>query len=215
MAVDEVPHSALIIDSPHIERILAGDKTWEMRSRTCNKRGSIGLVRKGSGKIVGLAKVIGVKGPLTRSDILANLDKHRGAREDLDNPALAKYNFAWILSDARPLAQPVHYDHKKGVVVWVTLDDDTREKIANQTGLRFVHGMPPQQRRTQELRGTRNKSSKAREKGASGAGGCVLAATGTIGAMRFPRFFVFQGSEVPSVFRLPRECAHATRFSLC
>lgn len=147
MAVDEVPHSALIIDSPHIDRILAGEKTWEMRSRNCTKRGLIGLIRKGSGKVVGLAKVIGVRGPLTRSDLLANLDKHRRAREDLDKPALAKNNFAWILSDARPLAQPVSYVHKGGVT-WVTLDSDVREKIANQTGLTFIRGMPPLRRIT-------------------------------------------------------------------
>jgi hypothetical protein len=145
MAVDEVPRSAIIINSPYIERILAGEKTWEMRSRNCTKREPIGLIRKGSGKVVGLARLIDVRGPLTRGEILANLDKHRRSREDLDNPALAKNNFAWVLKDARQLAQPVSYKHKGGVT-WVTLSEDVREEIANQTGLRFVRGIPQQRR---------------------------------------------------------------------
>lgn len=186
MAVDEVPRSALIIDSPHIEYILAGEKTWEMRSRNCTKREPIELIRKGSGKVVGLARVIDVRGPLTRSDILANLDKHRGSREEIDKPTLAKYNFAWIISDARALAQPVSYEHKGGVT-WVTLDNDVREKIANQTGLRFVRGIPVHRRiKAQEQRQTRRKSTVARKKRkgeASGSGGCVIATILTIGGI--------------------------------
>jgi len=44
---------ALIIDEPWISKILSGEKTLEMRSRHTKIRGRIGLIRKGSGLIVG------------------------------------------------------------------------------------------------------------------------------------------------------------------
>ncbi len=47
----------LIIDSPHIERILSGAKTWEMRSSKTAQRGRIALIRKGSGLVVGTVEV--------------------------------------------------------------------------------------------------------------------------------------------------------------
>ena len=36
----------LVIDEPWIGMLLAGKKTWEMRSAPTSKRGTIGLIRK-------------------------------------------------------------------------------------------------------------------------------------------------------------------------
>ena len=44
---------ALIVDEPWISAILRGEKTWEMRKTGCNLRGSIALIRKGAGHVVG------------------------------------------------------------------------------------------------------------------------------------------------------------------
>ena len=41
----------LIVDEPWISKILAGEKIWEMRSKTTAVRGQIGLIRKGSGAV--------------------------------------------------------------------------------------------------------------------------------------------------------------------
>lgn len=131
----EAPTKALIIASPHIERILAGEKTWEMRSRNCTIRGLIGLIRKGSGTVVGLVDIIGVRGPLTRDELLANLDKHRATREQVDDPALAKWNLAWVLDKAHPLPHPIPYLHPKGAQSWIKLDDKARHAILQQMTL--------------------------------------------------------------------------------
>ena len=48
---------ALIVDEPWISAILRGEKTWEMRKTGCNLRGSIALIRKGAGHVVGVAEV--------------------------------------------------------------------------------------------------------------------------------------------------------------
>ena len=67
----EIPARALVIASPHIDRILAGEKTWEMRSRNCRIRGPIGLIKKGSGTVVGLAEITDVIDPLPASEGVA------------------------------------------------------------------------------------------------------------------------------------------------
>ena len=48
----------LIIDEPWIGFILSGRKTWEMRSRNTQIRGRIGLIRKGSKMVVGVADLV-------------------------------------------------------------------------------------------------------------------------------------------------------------
>jgi hypothetical protein len=45
----------LIIDEPWIGMIIAGKKTWEMRSRNAMVRGRIGLIRKRPKTVVGVA----------------------------------------------------------------------------------------------------------------------------------------------------------------
>src|SRR5438876_7688725 len=49
---------ALIIDEPWISMIVSGQKTWEMRSRNTQVRGRIGLIRKGSKTVIGLADLV-------------------------------------------------------------------------------------------------------------------------------------------------------------
>ena len=49
---------ALIIKSIPIDKILAGTKTWEMRSTPTKTRGRIGLIKSKSGKIWGQANLV-------------------------------------------------------------------------------------------------------------------------------------------------------------
>jgi hypothetical protein len=53
--------------SPHIENILSGRKTWEMRSsRTSELNRIIALIKSKSGTVIGTCKIGAVHGPLTR-----------------------------------------------------------------------------------------------------------------------------------------------------
>lgn len=127
-----IPTKALVIDTPYIDRILKGEKTWEMRSRNCSIKGTIGLIRKGSGCVVGLADIVGVKGPLTPAEMLANQDKHRISTERLSDPGITKWKWAWVLENVRPLDEPVPYRHRPGAQSWVLLNDEARQGIAAQ-----------------------------------------------------------------------------------
>ena len=48
----------LVIRSPWIDHILAGKKTWEMRTRATSTRGRIALIKAGSGLIYGTAELV-------------------------------------------------------------------------------------------------------------------------------------------------------------
>lgn len=136
--IHDIPEKGLVVSSPYIERILSGEKTWEMRSTRTATRGSIALIKKGSGTVVGLAKLVSVKGPLTHTEMLANVDKHRRNSQEINDPELKKRNIAWVLSDIRRLNAPIPYNHNSGAVIWVKLDDDVRKKIADQIGSVFI-----------------------------------------------------------------------------
>ena len=119
----------LIIDTPHIDNILSGRKTWEMRSTATKQRGPVALILKGSGVVVGLAEIVDSKGPLGKEDMLANLSKHLIARERIENGEVSKWKHAWIMSGARALPRPVPYTHPSGAVIWVNLDADVASAV--------------------------------------------------------------------------------------
>lgn len=120
---------ALIIDEPWISKILNGEKCWEMRSTNSSFRGEFGLIRKGSGQVVGIANLTGVSGPYDDAELEANIDKHHVGAEIYRSPEY-KWRNAWHLSAARALQEPVPYIHKNGAVTWVELDDEAVARLA-------------------------------------------------------------------------------------
>ncbi len=125
-----IPTKGLIIKSPYIEKILAGTKTWEMRSKSTQVRGPIALIKQGSGQVVGVANLIDVKGPLSKQDKLNTIEKHQISAERLESGETDKWNTAWILENAQPLISPVNYQHPNGAVIWVNLDKQAQKKLA-------------------------------------------------------------------------------------
>lgn len=123
--------SALVIDSPWIDMILRGEKVWELRSRNSKRRGVIGLARKGTGLILGTARMIDVKGPLTLEELEQAAALHRVPMHLLSGP-LAKYRMAWVMSDAKKLETPVPYRHTLGAVIFVNLHPDSISMIHQQ-----------------------------------------------------------------------------------
>lgn len=122
---------ALIIDEPWLSKILSGEKTWELRTTHCHKRGWVGLIRKGSGLIVGIANVVGSRGPLPDDVLRASTGLHC-VPTDILLPN-STYRFAWILAEARALQRAVPYTHRSGAVKWVTLATEVTDAIAEQT----------------------------------------------------------------------------------
>ena len=122
----------LIVDEPWISKILAGTKTWEMRSKPTNVRGTVALIRKGSGHVFGVAKLAGNGPVLDRSNFASHIDKH-GIGPDREPGALSGgWVHPWILSDIRVLSRSVRYTHKSGAVIWVKLDRSVSNDIEAQ-----------------------------------------------------------------------------------
>jgi len=114
----------LISKSPHVENILSGKKTWDIRGSNTKIRGEIALIKSGSGTIVGKCTIVDVIGPLDFSDLEANIDKHCVTKEHLER-VFGKYKnlYSWVLSDIIELPVPVAYEHPNGAIIWVNLND--------------------------------------------------------------------------------------------
>lgn len=125
-----VPEKALVIDDPWLGKILAGEKTWEMRSRQISLRGTIGLIRKGSGQVVGTADLIDVRGPLSQL-ALSEASHLHGITPNLLAPGewMDRWNVAWVLDNVRMFDEPIRYIHLSGAVTWVRLDEVVRDRI--------------------------------------------------------------------------------------
>jgi hypothetical protein len=121
---------ALVIDEPWVSLIIAGEKTWEMRSRNTQVRGRIGLIRKGSKTIVGVADLVGTLPKLSQSDLKASVVKHRVAANEIGEDF--KHSTAWLLERARPLREPVSFRYPAGAVIWVNLDPTVAAAIEKQ-----------------------------------------------------------------------------------
>lgn len=130
---------ALIIADPWIGYILDGSKTWEMRASSTSHRGWFGLIRKGTGAIYGVARLVDVRSPLAPAEMLRTIDQHRISADLIASGEVAKWNTPWCLADVRRLTTPVPYNHPSGAVTWVTLGDDIAQAIASQlTDLRIA-----------------------------------------------------------------------------
>ena len=114
----------LIIDPAHTDDILAGRKRWEMRARGTRQRGTIALIRKGSGAVAGIAELVDSLGPLSLNELIASRALHGIARERLCADDWYKYRYAWVLENARPLTAPVAYRPPPRAAIWVDLRFD-------------------------------------------------------------------------------------------
>ena len=120
--------SAIPIREPWIDMILAGKKTWEIRSKFTKKIGPVALIRSKSGTVVAtanLAKVIELN-----SDICSKNARKMGMSVDEALDCFGDY--AWVLEDVITFKEPVPYIHPSGAVTWVTLDQPTTKKVREE-----------------------------------------------------------------------------------
>ena len=88
----------LPIRTVHLDRILAGTKTWEIRSRATTKRGPVALIESGSGTIVGVCEILDVLGPLSLADLQRNARRARVQADELPYDT----TYAWARRPSPP-----------------------------------------------------------------------------------------------------------------
>lgn len=124
----------LVIREPWLGKILAGSKTWEMRSTATKIRGEIALIRQRSGLVVGTGNLVASLPALTRHNYMDFSGQHAVPPEMLDEVIRNRWIHPWVLADVRPLPTPVPYKHKSGAVLFVSLDASVSDAIRRQMG---------------------------------------------------------------------------------
>ena len=119
---------ALIIRSPHIEKILDGRKIWEIRGSRTDVREQVGLVRSGSGTIIGVCDVVDCIPILTDEQFRRNARK-AGSKPSEVSLGYYKNTFAWVLANPQYLKAPVPYKHPTGAIIWVKLDAQVEKAV--------------------------------------------------------------------------------------
>ncbi|KQT60583.1 MULTISPECIES: ASCH domain-containing protein [unclassified Aureimonas] len=112
-----VPPKSLVVRSPWVELLMTGEKTWELRTKPTNVRGAVGLIRAGSGLIVGEAKLVDVVGPLDEGSLRSAKNLHRA--DDIEAIVRNRWLYGWVFEGARCYVEAVRYRHPPGAVVWV------------------------------------------------------------------------------------------------
>lgn len=105
----------LIIKSPHIEKILDGTKTWEIRGSATTIRGKIALIKSGTKTIVGYAHLI--KCVEMNPETFYHYEHLHHATGFVNYKKI----YAWVLRGAEKLETPVPYEHPQGAIIWVNL----------------------------------------------------------------------------------------------
>ncbi|MNW46376.1 hypothetical protein D3C74_236680 [compost metagenome] len=98
--------------------VLSGIKPWEIRGSRTNKRGTIGIIKSGSGKVFGTVDLIDCI-PLHQPElILENMHKHHVF------PEAIPYSKPWAWEFEKPIiySEPMPYKHPQGAVIWVNLE---------------------------------------------------------------------------------------------
>ena len=109
----------LIIRAPWIDYILKGEKTWEIRGSNTAVRGRVGLIKSGTGTVIGTVEIKDSI-ELTLDDYRENSIKYGGdGQEALSLPY--KRTYAWVLDQPSMFDEPFPYKHPMGAVIWVNL----------------------------------------------------------------------------------------------
>ncbi len=119
----------LVIADPWIDHILEGRKDWEMRSQPTAIRGWFGLIRKGSGQVVGLARLVDCGKALDQAAMIDSIPHHRIPETMIRRGEVAKWVVPWKLDDIVPLAEPVPCEHRSGAVTWVAFAPEVTDRL--------------------------------------------------------------------------------------
>ena len=110
--------SVLVVKDPWLDKILNGQKTWEVRGSNTTKRGLVHLALSGAGgRIVGRCHITD-SFPVKKRVLQKHFTKHR--IKDLSVVAYRNPH-AWVLSKSLRYSKPFVYTHKQGTIVWAIL----------------------------------------------------------------------------------------------
>lgn len=124
------PDRGLMVREPYISFILTNKKRWELRGTQTNIRGRIGLIRSGSGLIVGECQILDCIGPLDFETLVVSRELAAHETWELRQEGRVPYTckdsavsktYAWVLASPILYIRPIHYNHPSGAITFVDL----------------------------------------------------------------------------------------------
>ena len=107
---------ALVVKKQWLDKILSGEKDWEIRSSKTSRRGWIHFAESGAGgRLVGRAQLVDCF-ELTKTEFTSQKIHHCVPRL---SEVPYKRMFAWVLKNAERFEKPFEYEHTTGAVIWV------------------------------------------------------------------------------------------------
>lgn len=121
----------LIVRDPYASQLLNGEKIWEIRGRPTQIRGTVVIIKSGTGHAFGTVKLVRVLGPLQLGDLVDAAELPDAEREQFRVLGLPyRQTFAYIVSNPWWFQDPIPYRHPSGAVIWVNLPDLDLSKVA-------------------------------------------------------------------------------------
>ena len=112
----------LMVRDPYATQLLNGEKTWEVRGRATQIRGTVVIIKSGTGRAYGVVELLRVVGPLSLDDLVTSDHLTTAEREEFPRFGLPyPKTFVYEVRNARWFEEPIPYEHPNGAVTWVNL----------------------------------------------------------------------------------------------
>jgi ASCH domain len=109
---DEFGPRGLLVRDPYATQLLNGEKIWEIRGKATQIRGTIAVIKSGTGRAYGTVRLVRVLGPLALDDLVLAHELPRDEREEFKRTGLPyPKTYAYVLSDPRWFERPIPYHH--------------------------------------------------------------------------------------------------------
>jgi hypothetical protein len=128
---EEFGPRGLLVRDPYASQLLNGEKIWEIRGKPTQIRGPVVIIKSGTGRAYGTAKLVRVLGPLELDDLTLASELPRDERELFRREGLPySKTYAYVFTDPRWFESPIPYRHPSGAVTWVRLPELNLEAVS-------------------------------------------------------------------------------------
>lgn len=124
------PERALMVREPYVSMLLTNRKRWELRGVPTNIRGRIGLIRSGSGLVVGECTIVDCIGPVDFETLISSPNITTHERLEISTGGKAPYTekaagssktYAWVIEKPIVYKHALRYKHPSGAITFVDL----------------------------------------------------------------------------------------------
>jgi hypothetical protein len=133
--IGEFGPRGLVVRDPYATQLLNGEKIWEIRGKATLIRGPVVIIKSGTSRAYGTARLIRVLGPLALDDLMMARELPHEEREEFRHAGLPyPKTYAYVFSSPQWFDRPISYKHPSGAVTWVRLPELNLETVQYAPG---------------------------------------------------------------------------------